>query len=309
MEWAARYGLPSLALSDNGNTFIANLYQDIMATFNVEVRFVPAYHAATNGAVERRHQTVKNSLKASLIDMGNNHGDKWMRALPWVLLGKRIQVQPDLDASAATLVFGKSLKIPGQLLGHPGKPLTNLQTKALLEELYKMSAKPAVPTSAMVEPLDISFTEKATHVYIKVEDPGPLCPRFEGPFKVISRPSRSTVQVRLGSYVDWSPRLQTYNWQSCKVAHMRPEAQEAERPKRGRPTIINSGGPSATSEPVKESATEVNKQGNSKRHTRAEIQTVLTSADKNLQQRHNHRMARSSRNPAPAYVDFLALPA
>ena len=31
----------------------------------------------------------------------------------------------------------KSLSVPGGLLGHPGAPLTNLQTKALLEELYK----------------------------------------------------------------------------------------------------------------------------------------------------------------------------
>ena len=87
-----------------------------------------------------------------------------MRALPWVLLGKRIQVQPDLDTSAASLVYGKSLAIPGQLLGDPGPPLNTVQTKALLEELYKMSAKPALPTSTVVDPIDISYTNKATHV-------------------------------------------------------------------------------------------------------------------------------------------------
>ena len=70
--------------------------------------------------------------------MGNHHKDKWMSALPWVLLGKRVQVQPDLDTSAAELVYVKSLDLPGQLLGHPGAPLTNLQTGSLLEELYKL---------------------------------------------------------------------------------------------------------------------------------------------------------------------------
>ena len=97
----------------------------------------PAYHPASNGAIERRHQTLKNALKASLIDMGNNHGDKWMRALPWVLLGKRIAFQPDLDTSSAMLLYGRSPEIPAQLLGHPGHPLNNLQTKAILEEMYK----------------------------------------------------------------------------------------------------------------------------------------------------------------------------
>ena len=125
--------VPAVAVSDNGNTFVANLYRDIMKTFGVEVKFTPAYHAATNGAVERRHQTIKNSLKASLVDMGDKHGSKWAKALPWVLMAKRAQVQPDLDASASQLVFGKSISLPGQLLGHPGPPLDNIQTKKLLQ--------------------------------------------------------------------------------------------------------------------------------------------------------------------------------
>ena len=128
MQWTSRFGVPHVAISDNGNSFVSNLYKEIMKTFNIEVHFTPAYHAATNGAIEKRHQTIKNSLKASLVDMGNLHGDKWMSALPWVLLGKRIAVQPDLDISAAQLVYGKTLSTPGCLLGHPGAPLTNLQT-------------------------------------------------------------------------------------------------------------------------------------------------------------------------------------
>ena len=61
-----------------GIFFISNFCKDIMKTFNVKVRFTPTHHAATNGAIEKRHQTIKNSLKASLVDMGNEHGDKWM---------------------------------------------------------------------------------------------------------------------------------------------------------------------------------------------------------------------------------------
>ena len=215
MKYVSRFGLPSVAISDNGNTFVANLYKDIMSTFNVQVRFTPAYHAATNGAIERRHQTLKNSLKASLVDMGNSHGDKWMTALPWVLLGKRSAFQPDLNTSAALLTLGKSPQLPSQLLGDPGPPLTNLETKSLLEELYKMSAKPALPTSTVSAPLDISKTENATSVYVAVDKPKGLAWKYEGPHEIISRPSKSQVEVRLGSYVDGTPRLQTFHWSSC----------------------------------------------------------------------------------------------
>ena len=251
LEWTSRFGVPHVAISDNGNSFVANLYKDIMKTFNIEVRFTPAYHAATNGAIEKRHQTIKNSLKACLVDMGNEHQDKWISALPWVLLGKRVQVQPDLDISASQLVFGKAVSIPGQILGHPGTPLTNLQTRALLEELYRLSARPPVPTSAVVNPVDLSHTEKAKHVYIKKEEPTGFSCRFEGPYPIVSRPSRSTIQVRIGSFADGTPRLQEYNWNSCKIAHLREGAPEAERPKLGRrpaPSSSTSKNPSSLAE-------------------------------------------------------------
>ena len=234
MQWASRFGVPRLAISDNGNSFVANLYQDMMKTFNVDVKFTPAYHAASNGAIERRHQTIKNALKASLIDMGNKHQDKWMRALPWVLLGKRTAYQPDLDTSSAMLAFGRSPLLPGQLLGHPGPPLTNIQTKALLEEMYKIEANPALQTSSKTSHNDISATDNATHVYVRVDEPKGLSSRYEGPYKVISRPSRSQLEVRIGSFANGSPRTSVYHWSSCKPAHLRDDFVEGSRPMLGR---------------------------------------------------------------------------
>ena len=166
-----------------------------------------------------------------------------------------------------------------------------------------MSARPALPTSAVVNPLDISFTDKATHVYVKVEDPGALCPRFEGPYKITDRPTRSTLQVRLGSFVDGSPRLQVYNWESCKIAHLRPGAQEAERPKLGRPAAVPDAAPTPTSEgpdPSEKQATRL-----SSRLITTETQAVSAPS----RARNNTRPARSSRNQNPSYVDYIALPA
>ena len=311
-----------------------------MKTFNIQVRFTPAYHPASNGAIERRHQTLKNAIKASLIDMGNEHGDKWVRALPWVLLGKRVQVQPDLDASAASLVFGKAIEIPGQLLGHPGPPLTNLQTRALLEELYKISAKPAIQTTSITNPINIAHTEAATHVYVKVDEPQGLSARFEGPYPVVSRPSRTTVQVRIGSFVSGEPRLQTYNWAQCKVAHMREGAPDGQRPRLGRkpasknenPPDMNSNSvPDPSSPPTSKQLTCPSQNVNKK--SPAKIQTCDTLSDKaphpdyvkkgpiitdDMFQKwspellgipsKSNRPVRSTRNPEPRYVDYLSWP-
>ena len=270
--------------------------------------------------------------------MGSEHGDQWVRALPWVLLGKRVQVQPDLDASAASLVFGKSIEIPGQLLGHPGPPLSNLQTRALLEELYKISAKPAIQTTSVSNPIDVSITNKATHVYVKVEDPQGLASRFEGPYPVVSRPSRSTVQVRIGSYVNGTPRLQIYNWKSCKIAHMREGAQDGERPRLGRkPAFKDSETPAKIQQSLSKDKERENSNPISGSDTLTpnphpdylkkgplitkdmfdsanwrEILSIPTEGTPqqkpDVNSRSNTRPTRSTRNPAPRYVDFLSWP-
>ena len=295
MEWTSRFGLPSLVVSDNGNTFVANLWKDVMSTFNIPVNFTPAYHAATNGAIERRHHTIKQALKASLVDMGNSHGDKWASALPWVLMGKRAAFQPDLNTSAALLTLGKSPQLPSQLFGDPGPPLNTLEIKSLLEELYKMSANPALQTSTVTDPIDIEFTKKATHVYVKKENPTGLSECFEGPFEIISRPSRrSQVEVRLGSFANGSPRLQTYNWQTCKLANMREGQAEGSRPALGRkpnPKPPNSKEVTLrfVNKPVEESG---------------KIQTP--SPDVSESANNTDRPRRSTRNQNPQYVDAIA---
>ena len=88
-------------------------------------------------------------------------------------------------------------------------------------------------------------TENATHVYVKVANPKSLCPKFEGPFAIESRPSRSQVKVRVGSYANGEPRFLTLHWSSCKIAHVRQNFQEGSRPNIGRkkrdgpdPTVV-----------------------------------------------------------------------
>jgi cleavage and polyadenylation specificity factor subunit 1 len=69
--------------------------------------------------VERFHQT----LKAAIMCHADQH---WTKALPLVLLGIRSSVKADLQASSAELVYGESLRIPGEFLtqaAHPVEPV------------------------------------------------------------------------------------------------------------------------------------------------------------------------------------------
>ena len=152
------------------------------------------------------------------------------------------------------------------------------------------------------EKLDIDNTNDATHVYVKIENPQSLCPRFEGPYEIYSRPSRSQVELKIGMFKDGRPRLLTFHWSSCKLAHLREGAEAASRPSLGRrpkATEINSEQlprptPSSSTcqtgppiEPATSSDPKVNKE------TTAKIQTDLTLRT---------RPIRSTRNSSPVYT-------
>ena len=330
LQWVSRYGLPSTAVSDNGNSFVANLYQDILKTFNIKVMFTPAYKAAANGAIERQHQNLKNSLRAALIQMGEVHKDQWLRALPWTLLGRRVAFQPQLDASSAQMVYGKSIQIPGQILSQPSDPLTKTQTKSLLGELYRLADRPAIPMSGEHVEKDISFTNLVTHVYVSNPDDKSLSRKFEGPWEIISRPSRSRVEVQIGVYANGEPRLQTYSWSSCKIAKFRGLPFVIYRPSLGRPT-------NASGTDIPRNQNTQNSAGNFKPPTTANASINDEQANQNSFVATNWsdmpgppsssespvippemfngwpsevsfptRPVRSSRNPSPNYVSALA---
>ena len=67
-----------------------------------------AYHPIANGMVERFHRQLKASLKAS------PHPKRWSDMLPLALLGIRTTLKEDLKCTAAELVYGTSLRLPGE---------------------------------------------------------------------------------------------------------------------------------------------------------------------------------------------------
>ena len=74
-----------------------------------------------------------------------------------------------------------------------------------------------------------------THVYTRQHDTKGLEPSFRGPFKILSRPTRSTLEIKVGLTRSGEIRSERRAWADCKPAHRRSDTIEAERPRRGRP--------------------------------------------------------------------------
>ena len=233
--WLQRYGCPQEIICDNGLTYQAGLWRDLQRVLGVEVTFVPPYHQSTNGAIERQHRTIKESIKAALVEMGNTYKDKWMLQLPLTMLGRRVALQPDMGASPAQLALGGDPVIPGVLV--PDTPENN-DTHQLLKTVQANVDKPAVPMSRHC-PEKTTYTPKdlnsASHVYVKIENPDNLGQKYVGPHEIIDRPTNTTLVIRVGYDKNGLPRLQTVHWNNCRIAYLRPDAETLERPGPGRP--------------------------------------------------------------------------
>ena len=106
----ARFGVPDDITLDRGPQFTSALCTEVGKTLGIYLRNITAYHPQANGMIERLHRQLKVALKARTADA------HWMDHLLIVLLGLRVAGREDRDCSPAELVYGSSLRLPGEFV-------------------------------------------------------------------------------------------------------------------------------------------------------------------------------------------------
>ena len=101
----------------------------------------------------------------------------------------------------------------------------------------------------------------------------------------------SQIQVKIGVFANGQPRLSIYNWQQCKIAHLREGFIEGSRPALGRKPQVRPNPPAVVeSLPVETNINDAPKQ--TKPESPPKIQPV-------------NRPVRTTRNANPQYVDAV----
>ena len=249
-SWVQNYGLPALVTSDNGSSFLSGMWKGMMSKLNINVRYSALYRPQSIGLLERQHRSIKDSLKAAIEDTVDKHQDRWLDFLPFVLLGRKVALQPDIGASASELSFGMNLRIPGQILHDPGELPDGPQLQDILRDVRKNTSNDAKQTSRhnKEEKLLNNLPPEVTHVYTRQHQTKGLQTPFEGPFRIESRLSRSTVRLEVGTYKDGSKRYEVRHINDLKLAHPSSMAAPASRPALGRPPTSPASSTPTTSE-------------------------------------------------------------
>ncbi|XP_055932049.1 uncharacterized protein LOC129962328 [Argiope bruennichi] len=180
-HWIARFGCPARITTDQGRQFESDLFRALSQLLGIKrIRSSP-YHPQANGLIEEFHRPLKSALKAY-------NTDQWSAALPTFLLGFRSVFKEDLQATTAELVYGKSLRLPGEFFDStPGEA----SPKQLVEDLKRhFATMRPVPISChgqrtiFVHP----HLSECSHVFVRHDGVRkPLQAPYDGPYKVLVR--------------------------------------------------------------------------------------------------------------------------
>ena len=142
------------------------------------------YHPQANGIIERWQRTFKAAIKC------HNTND-WSEILPLILLGMRTTFKADISATPAEMLYGSTLRIPGEFLNN--KLTTDFSSEIeFLKELRRKIDK-VKPTKASNHHTSEKFfvqkeLGKCTHVFVRNDTVRkPLQPPYDGPYEVLER--------------------------------------------------------------------------------------------------------------------------
>ena len=132
--------------------------------------------------VERFHRNLKEALKARLLD------NVWVLALPLVMLGIRTAPKEDLNCSAALMVFGSTLTVPGEFISPTHRQRDAPTTKFLPTNTEFHGNSKCAPIKAL---------DTAAFVFVRVDRHKTLlCRPYEGPFRVIRKGDKTFTIAR-----------------------------------------------------------------------------------------------------------------
>jgi len=112
LEWISRNGAPQVLLSDRGQSFLAQVVNQLCEVFSISRRYSAAYHPQANGKVENANKTMKNVLKKIV----RKSALEWDQVLPMVNMAYNSSQHRTTGFSPFYILHGFQMRLPTDLV-------------------------------------------------------------------------------------------------------------------------------------------------------------------------------------------------
>ncbi|XP_017479413.1 PREDICTED: uncharacterized protein LOC108368956 [Rhagoletis zephyria] len=190
-HWIARFGVPERITSDQGRQFDSAVFAELITTIGATHLRTTPYHPQSNGIIERWHRSFKVAILC-------HDPTRWVQHLPTILLGLRVAYKPDIKACPALLVYGSTLRIPGEFLQGAEQTKATEETvsqfRSAMQKLRPTQTSHHTTIKVFVPPA----LKTATHVFVRNDSIRPSLTRpYDGPYPIIKRSSKYfNIQMR-----------------------------------------------------------------------------------------------------------------
>ena len=136
-----------------------------------------------------------------------------MTALPFVLLGIRTAFKEDIRCTTAELVYGSTLRLPGEFFNQSKSEQTPDRATYATQLKTAMRCLKAAPTRQPQHHQTYVSNELTTCTHVFIRHDAQLQPPYDGPFQVLKRSPKFYT-------VDYKGKQTTISLDCLKVAHL-----------------------------------------------------------------------------------------
>nr|GEV04987.1 putative reverse transcriptase domain-containing protein [Tanacetum cinerariifolium] len=206
-EVVTRHGIPVSISCDHDPRFTSNFWKAFQKAIDTRLDMSTTYHLETDGQSERTIQTLKDMLRACVIDFGNG----WERHLPLVEFLYNNSYHASITAAPFEALYGQKCRSPvcwaevrdAQLTGPELIHETNEKIVEIKQRIQ--AARDHQKSYADVRRKSLEF-QVGDRVMLKVSPwigvvrfgkRGKLNPRYIGPFKVLAKVGTVAYRLKL----------------------------------------------------------------------------------------------------------------